>query len=173
MNIFEVDNQVNNNNCECTCKNKIKMSEEDFVIFGIRVAELEKDKKITFTQDMTYEELTELAEEFYKDFCEHGDNEEYFSEYVCYALIKKDESFYKYYVEVWFNSREDGEYPYLMQSQWYSTKKECYDFINSFDYVDSDLRFSLMKARFENEEYGDIECIEEDMVKEKNNNGHN
>ena len=80
----------------------------------------------------------------------------------------------KYYVEIWDINREGGDTPYLMQSQWYDTIDECYKFVSLFDYVDSDLRFSLMTAKFTNEyQYGDIDCIESDMELKLSNNNAN
>lgn len=78
----------------------------------------------------------------------------------------------KYYVEIWDYNREGNDYPYLMQTKWYDTIEECYDFLELFDYFDNDLRFSLMSSYFDNNgEYGDIECEEEDMVFSKNKRG--
>lgn len=149
------------------------MNNEDYVIFGCKVAELEKTGDITFTADMDYADLVQLAEKIYDEFTK--DNScNYFSEFVPFALRERQKAQYKYYVEVWFNTREDGDYPYLLQSQWYDTKDECYDFVESFDYVDKDLRFSLMTAKFDKDgNYGDIEMLEEDVIREKNNYGHN
>ena len=78
----------------------------------------------------------------------------------------------RYYVEIWDYNREGNDYPYLMQSKWYDTVEECYNFLEQFDYFDNDLRFSLMSAHFNGDgEYGDIECEEDDMVFNKNKRG--
>lgn len=76
--------------------------------------------------------------------------------------LKKDRV-KKYYVEIWDINREGGDAPYLMQSKWYNTIDECYSFVSLFDFVDNDLRFSLMTAEFTGNIYGDIDCIETDM----------
>ena len=75
----------------------------------------------------------------------------------------------KYYVEISNATRESGEYPYLIQTKWYDTIKECYDFITDLDYFDNDLVFSIMYATFnEDGSYNDIECLERDIKINKN-----
>ena len=63
------------------------MGKEKYLIVGYRLAELEKDNAITFAQNMTTEELVELAEELWKRFL-HNKDCNYFTEFVGYELIE-------------------------------------------------------------------------------------
>ena len=65
----------------------------------------------------------------------------------------------KYYVEI-YSKKEETDRP-LIQSVWFDTKEECYNFINNLDFVDYDLCFSLMSSIWENETYTDIVFVED------------
>lgn len=150
-------------------KEKIDYSDK-YIIVGCKVGEMEQSGKLDFTTNMTYEEIKKLADKLYEEF-KRDETCEYFSEFVGWRLKEMQEedsaTTTRYYVEAWFFSREDGDYPYLFQSKWYDTIKECYDFINTFDFVDKDIRFSLMKAEFDkNGNYEDIDVYLEDMYRE-------
>ena len=80
-----------------------------------------------------------------------------------YYTNKNSKKVKKYYVEIWDINREGGDTPYLMQSKWYDTIDDCYSFVLLCDFVDNNLRFSLMTAEFNGDVYGDIDCIESDM----------
>lgn len=151
-------------------KEKIDYADK-YIIVGCKVGEMEQRGELEFTADMNYEEVKELADKLYEEFKEDKSCE-YFSEFVSWRLKEmqqeKSATTTRYYVEAWFFSREDGDYPYLFQSKWYDTVEECYGFVNSFDFVDSDIKFSLMKAEFDKKgDYGDIDVYLEDMYKEK------
>ena len=152
------------------------MDNKEYITFGIKFAELEKEGKITFAKEMEFDDIRDLAEDVYNDYLtKHLNSYKNFADFIPFALSVREEChkyrFNKYYVEVWSYLEEcDG---YLLHSRWYDTIEECYAFVNSFDYIDPNLRFSLMTAPFTLEgDCGDIEILEEDMTKEKRY-GHN
>lgn len=151
-------------------KEKIDYADK-YIIVGCKVGEMEQRGELEFTADMDYEKVKELADKLYEEF-KKDKSCEYFSEFVSWRLkeMQQEENATttRYYVEAWFFSREDGDYPYLFQSKWYDTIEECYGFVNTFDFVDGDIRFSIMQAEFNKDgSYGDIDVYLEDMIREK------
>ncbi len=147
---------------------------EKYLIVGNKVGELEQQEKLTMTADLyDYEDLIDLADDLWSKF-EKDKEYNYFSEFVEFELLemekryqKRNEKPKKYFVEAWFFSKQDGERPYLFQSKWYDTVEECYEFSKLFDFVDSDIRFSIMQAEFNKDgSYGDIDVYLEDMIRD-------
>ena len=67
------------------------MNNEDYVIFGCKVAELEKTGDIDFTADMDYTDLVQLAEQIYDEFTKDKSCD-YFSEFAPFALRERQKA---------------------------------------------------------------------------------